>query len=417
MLGAMSVPVVSAATVDSRGAWVVASASLVILTIAYGAPLLAAVALKPIAAEFGTDRAAPAAAGAFALIGAAFGGIGAGWLAGRFGIRVVVLFGAAMIAVGLALSSSNGLTGLYIGHGVLIGLLGVSCIYSPVVTYVSRWFERSRGAAVALISAGQSLSGTVWPLVFQTGITEVGWRRTMLVYGLFAGVAIMALTAVFLRPPPQPRASPGRAGGDPPRGERVFGLSPNLAMVVLMVAIFCCCVPMAMPSQHIVAYCGDLGFAVNSGAAMLSVLLGCAFVARQFWGWLADRIGGLQTLMWSSLAQATALSGFLLTKDEAGLFAVSAAFGLGFSGLLPAYVIVIRQFYPVKEANWRVPTIYLAGFLGMAAGGWGAGALYDHFGYYAPAFAIGIGFNLVNLLIFVILVFRRRDRGLRPAIA
>jgi MFS family permease len=150
---------------------------------------------------------------------------------------------------------------------------------------------------------------------------------------------------------------------------------------------------------------------------MLSVLLGSAFLARQFWGWLADRIGGLQTLLWSSLAQGTALTGFLQTRDEAALFAVSAAFGLGFSGLLPAYVIVIRQFYPVKEANWRVPTMFFAGFLGMAAGGWGAGALYDQFGYYLPAFAVGIGFNIVNLAILLALVFRQRDKGLRAAMA
>ena len=150
---------------------------------------------------------------------------------------------------------------------------------------------------------------------------------------------------------------------------------------------------------------------------MLSVLLGSAFLSRQFWGWLADRIGGLPTLLWSSLAQATALSGFLLTTDEAGLFAVSAAFGLGFSGLLPAYVIVIRQVYPAKEANWRVPTILFAGFLGMAAGGWGAGVLYDYFGYYRPAFATGIAFNIVNLVILLSLVLRQRDKSLRAAIA
>jgi MFS family permease len=412
----MSVSVVPAATTDSRAAWVVAGVSLVILTIAYGAPLLAAVALKPIAAEFGTDRAAPAAAGALALIGAAFGGIAAGWLSGRIGIRPVVLFGAAMIAAGLALSASGSLGDLYIGHGVLMGLLGTSCIFSPVMTYVSRWFERSRGAAVALIAAGQSLAGAVWPLVFQAGISELGWRRTMLLFGLLSGVAILALAAIFLSPPPQPLASKGLSS-DPPSGEPVFGLPPNLAMVVLMVAIFCCCVPMAMPSQHIVAYCGDLGFSATSGPAMLSVLLGTAFVARQFWGWVADRIGGLQTLLWSSLAQATALTGFMLTKDEAALFGVSVAFGLGFAGLLPAYVLVVRQFYPVKEANWRVPTIYLGGFLGMAAGGWGAGVLYDHFGYYLPAFAVGLGFNIANALILLTLVLRRRAPSLRPALA
>ena len=407
----------ASATLDSRAAWVVATAALVILSIAYGAPLLAAVALKPIAAEFGTARAAVAAAPSFTFVGAAFGGIAAGWLTGWLGIRRIVLFGAVMLAAGLVLSASGGLFQLYAGHGVLMGLFGTSCMFSPIMTYVSRWFDRSRGAAVAMISSGQSLAGAFWPIVFQAGITEFGWRRTMLVFGLFVGATILVLAAIFLRPPPQPLPSKAGDGRDPKAGAPVLGLSPNLAMIILSVAIFCCCVPMAMPSQHIVAFCGDLGFASQIGAAMLSVLLGSAFVARQFWGWAADRIGGLQTLLWSSIAQATALSGFLLTKDEAALFVVSAAFGLGFSGLLPAYVIAIREYYPVKEANWRVPTIYFAGFLGMAAGGWGAGALYDHFGYYLPAFAVGIGFNIVNLIILLTLVFRRRDKGLRTAMA
>jgi MFS family permease len=407
----------ASATLDSRAAWVVATAALVILSIAYGAPLLAAVALKPIAAEFGTARAAVAAAPSFTFVGAAFGGIAAGWLTGWLGIRRIVLFGAAMLAAGLVLSAAGGLFQLYAGHGVLMGLFGTSCMFSPIMTYVSRWFDRSRGAAVAMISSGQSLAGAFWPIVFQAGITEFGWRRTMLVFGLFVGATILVLAAIFLRPPPQPLPSKAGDGRDPKAGAPVLGLSPNLAMIILSVAIFCCCVPMAMPSQHIVAFCGDLGFASQIGAAMLSVLLGSAFVARQFWGWAADRIGGLQTLLWSSIAQATALSGFLLTKDEAALFVVSAAFGLGFSGLLPAYVIAIREYYPVKEANWRVPTIYFAGFLGMAAGGWGAGALYDHFGYYLPAFAVGIGFNIVNLIILLTLIFRQRDKGLRSAMA
>ncbi len=188
-------------------------------------------------------------------------------------------------------------------------------------------------------------------------------------------------------------------------------------MALLMLAVFCCCIPMAMPMQHVVAFCGDLGFAPQSGAAMLSVLLGSAFLSRQFWGWLADRFGGLPTLLWSSLAQVVALSGFLVTQNEVALFAVSAAFGLGLSGLLPAYVITVREFYPVNEANWRVPTVLFAGFLGMAGGGWGAGVLYDHYGFYLPAFATGIMFNLVNLVVLLSLVLRQRGLGRRTAMA
>jgi MFS family permease len=170
---------------------------------------------------------------------------------------------------------------------------------------------------------------------------------------------------------------------------------------VLMLAVFCCCVPMNMPIQHIVAFCGDLGIASQRGALMLSVMLGAAFVARQFWGYVADRIGGLKTLIWSSFAQALALSGLLLTQDGMLLMVISAAFGFGLSGLLPAYVIAIREHYPAAEAGWRVPTVMFAGYLGMAAGGWGAGAIYDRFGFYLPAFGTGMAFNLVNLLLLI----------------
>ena len=137
------------------------------------------------------------------------------------------------------------------------------------------------------------------------------------------------------------------------------------------------------------AFCSDLGIAPTHGAAMLSVLLACAFISRQFWGMLADRIGGLRAVMAGSACQAVAIGGFLLTQNEVGLFAVSAAFGLGFSGIIPSYVVAIRELFPSSEAAWRVPTFFFLGMSGMAFGSWLAGALYDHFGFYAPAFAVG----------------------------
>jgi MFS family permease len=239
----------------------------------------------------------------------------------------------------------------------------------------------------------------------------------MLVLAVFVVVAIVLLAAVFLRPPPDVAASPGAARYGARSDQPYIGLPANVVMVLLMVAVFCCCVPMAMPMQHLVAFCGDLGFAPQHGAAMLSVLLGSAFLSRQFWGWLADRAGGLTTLLWSSLAQAIALACFLPTQNEATLFVVASAFGLGLSGLLPAYVITVREFYPAREANWRVPTVLFAGFLGMAAGGWGAGALYDRFGFYLPAFSVGLGFNVLNLLLLATLVFRQRTIRPSPAMS
>ena len=142
--------------VDSRRAWIAATAALAILVVAHGAPLVSVVALKAIAHDLGTSRGGPSAVPALVYVGAAVGGIVAGWLAGRLGARLVVLFGGVMIAVGLFVSSLGGLSTLYVGHGLLIGLFGASCMMSPLLTYVSLWFERSRGQAVALISLGQS---------------------------------------------------------------------------------------------------------------------------------------------------------------------------------------------------------------------------------------------------------------------
>ena len=407
----------NATLLDSRTAWITATAALIILTLCYGAPLVSVVAMKLIAAELGTSRAVPAGAGSIVYIGAAFGGIAAGWLAGRLGVRRVVMFGAAMVSAGLVLSASGGMLEFYAGHGVLMGLFGTACMFSPLITYVSRWFERRRGAAVALISSGQAVAGAVWPPLLQLGIDSFGWRWTM---GLFAGLVIVAvatLTIIFLQPPPDESAAAVNAADRPQTSGDVLGMSRNRLMVLLMAAVFCCCVPMAVPMHHVPAFCTDLGMTPQYGAAMLSVLLGCAFLARQFWGWVADRIGGLQTLLWASLVQATALAGFLLTKDQSALFAVSAAFGVGLSGLLPAYVIAVREYYPIEEANWRIPTVLFAGLLGMATGSWGAGFLYDAFGDYLPAFAIGMAFNLLNLVVLVLLVLRRHGPGARLAAA
>jgi MFS family permease len=401
------------ALLDSRAAWITASAALAILTLCYGAPLVSVVAMKPIAAELGTSRSGPAGAGSMVYIGAAFGGIVAGWLAGKLGVRRIVIFGGTMVGAGLILSASGGMLELYAGHGLLMGLFGTACMFSPLITYVSRWFERRRGAAVALISSGQAVAGAIWPPILQLGVDAVGWRWTMVAFAVLTAVAVLALTLVFLHPPPEESAAALGASDRPQATGDVLGMPRNRLMILLMAAVFCCCVPMAVPMHHVPAFCSDLGMTPQYGAAMLSVLLGFAFLARQFWGWVADRIGGLQTLLWSSLVQATGLAGFLLTKDQAALFAISAVFGIGLSGLLPAYVITVREYYPVEEANWRIPTVLFAGLLGMATGGWGAGFLYDEFAGYLPAFAVGMAFNLANLAVLLFLVSRTHTRLMR----
>ena len=171
----------------------------------------------------------------------------------------------------------------------------------------------------------------------------------------------------------------------------MLGWPPNLVFALLMVAAFCCCVPMAMPQTHLVALCSDLGIVPAHGAAMLSLLLGIAFFSRQMWGYISDKIGGLTTVLIGSAWQFCAIIAFSLTQNEAGLFTVSALFGLGFAGIIPAYVLAARELFPAHEAGWRVPTLLGCTGLRHGVGGWFAGLLYDHFGYYARGLRDRVG--------------------------
>jgi MFS family permease len=400
-------------SIETKESWVVASVALVAMLMAFGSAWITAVALKDIASEVDGARSVPALASSLAWLGSGIGGIGLGYLADRIGTRWTVLFGALMIGLGLALSTLGPPWPLWIGHGLFIGLIGLGGINAPLYIYVSRWFDRRRGSALALISSGSYLAGALWPALFERAIGAYGWRTTMLVYAV-AEIAIVVPLAViyFGKPPEVIHPAPASKSGQP--AARVLGWPPNVVFAMMCGAAVLCCIPMSMPQGHLVAFCSDLGITRSVGALMLSALLGTAFLSRQIWGAIADRIGGLATVLIGSAWQVTAMTGFLFTQNEAGLFVVAGAFGLGFSGIIPAYVLAVRELFPAREASWRIPTLLLFSGGGMAAGGWLAGLLYDHFGFYAPAFATGIGTNILNLLVIGLLVGRQKLL-LRPA--
>ncbi|HJS60980.1 MAG TPA: MFS transporter [Pseudolabrys sp.] len=396
-------------SIESKRSWAVATAALVTMLMAFGAAWITVVALKDIAAEVNGIRSIPALASALAWLGSGFGGILMGRLADKVGTRWTVICGALMIGLGLAISTLGPPWPLWIGHGLFIGLIGLGGINAPMYIYVSRWFDRRRGSALALISSGSYLAGAMWPPLFERVIADFGWRQTMLWYGVLEIVVILPLAITYFSAPPEvihPAAPTDGAGVK----VRVLGWPPNVVFAVMCVAAVLCCIPMAMPQGHLVAFCSDLGIARSTGALMLSVLLGTAFLSRQIWGAISDRIGGLATVIIGSGWQAASMTALLLTQSEVGLFTVAAAFGLGFSGIIPAYVLALRELFPASEASWRIPTLLLFSGGGMALGGWLAGLLYDQFGYYAPAFAAGIGANILNLLLVGILVGRRRRR-------
>jgi MFS family permease len=403
------------ASIESRASWVAASLTLALLSISYGSPLLAVVGLKPITEDLGTARQVVSLAVALTWLGTGAGGIVMGQVAERIGMRATVMIGAVSIAFGLALSATGDIWAILVGHTVFVGLFGNGALFPPLLVYVSRWFDRRRGTALALISSGQYIAGMAWPTVFEQAMAGYGWRATMLGFAVVILVTV-PVAALFLQQPP---AAPADfEGSEAGARRRVLGMRPNTALAFIAFAGFACCIPMAIPQGHLVAFCNDVGIPMAQSAAMLSVLQGSAFLSRILWGWMADRVGGLVTVMVGSACQAVAVSGFMATQNETALFAIAAAYGLGFSGIVPAYVMAVRELFPSREASWRVPVVLFVSMGGMAVGTWWAGALFDHFGYYGPAFASGVLFNLVNLALVGFLVLRQRRGGaFRPAFA
>lgn len=388
---------------------------LAILALSFGAPWIIIVALKLIAAETGGMRSVPALASSLAWLGLGAGGIVMGAIAERVGVRWTVIFGAVMICAGLALSTGDETWQLYLGQGLFMGFFGIGGMNAPFYVYVSRWFDRRRGSALALISSGAYMAGAIWPPLFERAISYVGWRQTMFIFGIVEIAVVVPLAVVFLRQPPELPLPSGLLVTSS-ASDSVLEWPPNLVFLLLAIAAVFCCIPMAMPQAHLPALCSDLGILASHGAAMLSVLLGTAFVSRQFWGFLSDRFGGLNTVLVGSAFQILAMTAFVVTQDEVSLFTVAAAFGLGFAGIIPAYILAIRELFPASQAYWRIPTFLLSSGSGMAAGAWLAGALYDHFGFYAPAFAAGVAANAVNIAIIAVLVFRRKKNFTRYAI-
>jgi MFS family permease len=296
---------------------------------------------------------------------------------------------------------------------LLVGVAG-SATFGPLIADTSLWFTRHRGMAVAIIASGSYLAGTVWPPVVQHFIDSVGWRRTYLGIAVFCIVAMLPLALALRRRSPMNAAASGTAQAVM-RSARPLGMSPGALQTVLIVAGLSCCVAMSMPQVHIVAYCGDLGHGAARGAQMLSLMLGFGIISRLASGWICDRIGGRRTLLLGSSLQALALALFLPFNGLASLYVLSALIGLVQGGIVPAYAVIIREFFPPEEAGMRVSTVLMATVLGMALGGWISGLVFDVTGSYQAAFLNGILWNLLNVGIAVGLL-RRPGRPVEHAV-
>jgi MFS family permease len=402
-------------TAESSYAWTRLGVALLLMTIGNAGMYTVVVALPALQAEFGVARSAASFPYTLTLAGFGLGGVLMGRLADKFGIMIPLLASAVALCAGYVAGGLSGnLLQFTLAQGLLIGLLGSSTTFAPLVADTSLWFTRRRGIAVAICISGNYVAGTVWPPVTQFLMDRYGWRATHIAIGIFCLIA-MAPLALVLRP-----RSPATSTADavvPARygSPAAAGMSARSLQILLCIAGVACCVAMSMPQVHIVAYCTDLGIPAARGAEMLSLMMGFGIASRLISGWIADRIGGLKTVLIGSLMQMVALLVYLPSDTLMSLYVASALFGMFQGGIVSSYPIIVREFFPPQEAGTRVGAVLMATLSGMALGGWMSGAIFDLTGSYRAAFLNGIAFNLVNLSVIGWLLFRVGAR--RRAIA
>ena len=363
------------------------------------------VALPAVQAEFGVARSAASLPYTMTMICFGLGGIVMGRLSDRLGVFFPVTGGAIVLGLGYAVASlATSLWQFTLAQGLLVGVAS-SVAFAPLIADTSLWFTRHRGIAVAIIASGSYLAGTVWPPVVQHFIDGAGWRRTHLGIAVFCVATMVPLALVLRRRSPLTQATSATTGPGR-RSSRPLGMSRAALQTLLIVAGLSCCVAMSMPQVHIVAYCGDLGHGAARGARMLSLMLGFGVVSRLASGWICDQIGGRLTLLLGSSLQALALFLFLPFHGLTALYIVSALFGLFQGGIVPAYTVIVREFFPPEEAGVRVGTVLMATVFGMALGGWLSGVIFDLTGSYQAAFLNGILWNVLNIAIAVGLLRR-----------
>lgn len=401
---------------DSPYAWLRLGVTLLIMTVGSSGMYVISVVLPAVQADFGVARADASLPYTLLMIGFGIGGVLMGRLADRHGVAWPLFAGAFSIGLGfIAASFAQSIAAFGLLQAVFIGL-GSGAVFAPLVADTSLWFVRRRGIAVAVCASGNYLAGAVWPPIVQHFVDSAGWRPTYVGLGLFCALTMAGL-ALCLRERPPALDEPAPAVSQPGMAApidatlRPFGFSLGMAQGLLCVAGIACCVAMAMPQVHIVAYCVDLGFGAARGAQMLSLMLACGIVSRLVSGWICDRIGGLRTLLLGSVLQGLALMLFLPFDGMVPLFVVSALFGLFQGGIVPAYAIIVREFFPPREASGRVGLVISFTLLGMALGGWLSGKVFDLTGSYHAAFLNGIAWNALNLCIAGTLLWRARKRG------
>jgi MFS family permease len=393
---------------DSRQAWARLGLGLAIGIVGNAGMWMATLVLPAVQADFGASRGAASLIFAATMIGFATGNFLLGRVVDRFGIATTLTVAAVALAACFSAATLSPSIWVLFVLQVMIGFATAAC-FGPLIADMSLWFHARKGIAVAIAASGNYLSGVFWPPLL-SALTEPGdWRSAYLIVAASAIVLMLPLAQTLRRRLPEGALTTAETAAA--LKAQGTGLKPWQLQALLGAAGIGCCVAMAMPQVHIVALCVDLGFTAAIGGQMLSLMLVGGVVSRLVSGWLADRLGGVATLLIGSVLQTVALVLYLPADGLVSLYVVSLVFGLSQGGIVPSYAVIVREYLPPREAGRRVGLVLMLTILGMAVGGWLSGAIYDWTGSYRAAFLNGIAFNLANIAIVLFIALRGRARG------
>jgi MFS family permease len=398
--------------------WVIVGAGALMTCVAMGATFSLAVFLEPMAAATGWSRTGVSGAMTLVFLVMGVGGFGWGALTDRFGPRVVVLSGAVLLGLGLALASrATTVLEFQLLYGVLVGASAGS-IFAPMIATVTGWFDKNRSLAVSLVSAGMGVAPMTISPFARWLISSYDWRTAQLAIAILAWVLLIPAALLVRRAPTAAETGPTNASaGAAASGLTVAQAFRSPQFIVLAATFFACCAMHSGPIFHTVSYAITCGIAPMAAVTIYSTEGLAGLAGRLIYGLAGDRFGAKPVLVTGLFIQALAAGAYYFAHELDEFYAVAVVFGMSYGGVMPLYAVIAREYFPMRMMGTVFGAATMVSSLGMALGPALGGWIFDHFGSYGflyiASFAVGLG--AVGIALAFPPLPSRQSAALRPA--
>jgi MFS family permease len=384
---------------NSQYRWMIVAAGGLLGCVAIGAMFSLPVFLGAITRDTGWSVTGVSSAMTIGFLALALTSMAWGNLSDRFGPRVVVMTGSAVLAVSLALASqTTSLIAFQLTFGLFVGA-SIAAIFPPMMACVTGWFDTHRSLAVSLVSAGMGMAPmTMSPLAARL-VSIYDWRTSMLIIAAVAAAVMIPVSLLVRRPPAIEGGGPTAVAGGDDAAMSVSQALKSPQFITLLLTNFFCCATHSGPIIHTVNYAVSCGIPLIAAVSIYSVEGLAGLGGRIAFGLLGDRFGAKHVLVLALLAQALGAIGYLVARDLGTFYAVAAVFGFIYAGTMPLYAAIARENFPLRMMGTVIGGTAMAGSLGMATGPVAGGLIYDSLASYTWLYIGSAGMGLGAFLI------------------